>query len=83
MLMAQGVIPRHDVGAGDGNREGSKVNDRKHAREDGSPGPSRRRTRTTIKKEDTSALTQQIQSLQVSGANCLLLDPVATDGHAW
>jgi hypothetical protein len=69
LLMAQGVIARHDVGAGNRNREGSEVNDRKRPREDGSPGPSKRRTRPTVKKEDISALTQQIQALQVSGTN--------------
>jgi hypothetical protein len=67
--MAQGVISGHDVGAGSGNREGSKVKDRKRAREDGSSGPFKRRTRSTVKKEDTSVLTQQIQTLQVSGAD--------------
>jgi hypothetical protein len=69
LLMAQGVIAGHDVGAGNRNREGSEVNDRKRPREDGSPGPSKRHTRFTVKKEDMSALSQQIQALQVSGAN--------------
>ena len=71
LLMAQGVITGHNVGAGNGNgnREGSEVNDRKRAREDGSSGPSKRHSRSIVKKEDISAITQQIQSLQVSGAN--------------
>ncbi|KAF8487198.1 hypothetical protein DFH94DRAFT_687674 [Russula ochroleuca] len=64
LLMAQGVIAGHDVGAGNRNREGSEVNDRKRPREDGSPGPSKRHTRFTVKKEDMSALSQQIQALQ-------------------
>ncbi|KAF8487197.1 hypothetical protein DFH94DRAFT_849630 [Russula ochroleuca] len=73
LLMAQGVIARHDVGAGNRNREGSEVNDRKRPREDGSPGPSKRRTRPTVKKEDISALTQQIQALQAE------LDSIMTE----
>jgi hypothetical protein len=81
--MAQGVITGHDIRAGNENREGSEVNDRKRAREDGSPGPSKRRTRSTAKKEEKSALSQQIQTLQVSGTNQLLfLRSVAPDGFA-
>ena len=67
--MAQGVIAGDDVRTGKGNYEGFEENDRKRAREDGSPGPSKRRTRSAVKKEDISALTQQIQTLQVSGTN--------------
>jgi hypothetical protein len=63
LLVDQGVIAGHDVGAGNGNPGGSEVNDRKRAREGGSPGPSKRA------KEEMSALSQQIQALQVSGAN--------------
>ena len=69
LLMAQGVITRHDVGGGNENSEGSEVNNRKRAREDGSSGPSKRRAKSTVKREDISALSQQIQALQVSGAN--------------
>jgi hypothetical protein len=69
LLMAQGVISGDDVRSGNGNREGSEVNDRKRAREDGSPGPSKRHTRPTVKKEEISVLSQQIQALQVSRAN--------------
>ena len=69
LLVARGVITRHNVGAGNGNREGKK-----RAREDGSPGPSpsktktKRRTKPTV-REEVSALSQQIQALQVSGDN--------------
>ena len=69
LLMAQGVITGHDVGGGNESSEGSEVNNRKRAREDGSSGPSKRRARSTVKREDISALSQQIQALQVSGAN--------------
>ncbi|KAF8487194.1 hypothetical protein DFH94DRAFT_797569 [Russula ochroleuca] len=58
LLVDQGVIAGHDVGAGNGNPGGSEVNDRKRAREGGSPGPSKRA------KEEMSALSQQIQALQ-------------------
>ena len=62
--MAQGVITRHDLGA-EISRE-SEVNDRKHVGEDESPGPSKRRTRLTIKKEEIDSRVQQIRALQVS-----------------
>jgi hypothetical protein len=66
LLMAQGVIVGHDVGTG--ISEESKVNDRKRTREDESPGPSKRRTGPTIKKEELSAdaRAQRIQALEVS-----------------
>jgi hypothetical protein len=86
LLMAQGVIARHDVGAGNETREGSEVNKRKRAREDRPPGPSKRRARPTVKKEEKEeifAISQQIQVLQVSGANYMLLRLVAPDGFAW
>jgi hypothetical protein len=68
LLVARGVIARHNVGAGNGNREGKK-----RARED-APGSSpsetktKRRTKPTV-REEVSALSQQIQALQVSGDN--------------
>ena len=67
--MAQGVISEHDVGAGISG--GSKVNNKKRARDNGSPGPSKRRTGSTVKKEEISAdaRAQRIQVLQVSRAN--------------
>jgi hypothetical protein len=69
LLMAQGVIAGHDVGAR--NSGESDVNDRKRARNDGSPGPSKRRTGITVKREEISgnAREQRIQALQVSRAN--------------
>jgi hypothetical protein len=50
---------------------GSKVKNRKRAREDGSPGPSKRRTGSKVKKEEISDddREQRIQALQVSGVN--------------
>jgi hypothetical protein len=69
--MAQGVIVGYHVGAGTSG--GSKVNDRKRAREDGSSGPSKRRTGPTVKKEelsaDSDARTRRIQALQVGRIN--------------
>ena len=64
--MAQGVIVGHNVGTG--ISEESQVNDRKRTREDESPGPSKRRTGPTIKKEEFSAdaRAQRIQALEVS-----------------
>ncbi len=69
MLMAQGVITGYSVGAV------SEVNDRKRPREDGLPGPSKRRAGSTVKKEDMSAdgREQEIQALQVSEVNQYLL----------
>jgi hypothetical protein len=81
--MAQGVIVGHNVGAR--NSGESDVNDRKRTRDDGSPGPSKRRSGTTVKSEEISgnAREQRIQALQVSGANlCHLLHSVASDGCA-
>ena len=84
LLMAQGVIVGHNVGAR--NSGESDVNDRKRARDDGSPTPSKRRSGTTVKSEEISgnAREQRIQALQVSGANLchLLLQSVASDGCA-
>ena len=62
--MAQGVITGHNVG--EENSGESEVNDRKRVREDESPGPSNRRTRPTIKKEEIDSRVQQIRALQVS-----------------
>jgi hypothetical protein len=71
--MAQGVITGHGVGARISG--GSEVNGRKRARVDGSPGPSKRRTGSPVKKEEISAdgraqriraLQEQIQASQVS-----------------
>ena len=68
LLMAQGVIVGHGVDAGVSG--GSEANGRKRAREGGSPGPSKKRTGPTVKKEelsaDADARTQRIQALQVS-----------------
>jgi hypothetical protein len=66
--MAQGVIIGHGVGVG--ISRGPEVNDRIHrkrAREDGSSGPSKRHTGSTIKEEiPADAREQRIQALQVS-----------------
>jgi len=64
LLMANGVINERGVEAEDSG--GTEVNDRKHAREDGSPGPSKRRARSTTKREETSGITlpQRIQDPQ-------------------
>jgi len=64
LLMAQGVVVGHDVGTG--ISEESEVNDRKRARDGETPGPSKRRTGPTIKKEETSddVRRQRIQVLQ-------------------
>jgi hypothetical protein len=66
LLMAQGVIIGHGVGVG--ISRGPEVNDRIHrkrAREDGSSGPSKRHTGSTIKEEiPADAREQRIQALQ-------------------
>lgn len=71
LLIAQGVIVGYNVGAGTSG--GSKVNDKKRGREDGSSGPSKRCTGPTVKKEelsaDSDARTRRIQVLQVSRIN--------------
>ena len=76
LLMAQGVITGQVGGARFSG--GSEVNDRKRVREDGSPGPSKRHTGSTVKKEEISsnahaqriqAIQEQIQALQVSRVN--------------
>lgn len=61
LLRAQGIIPLNDVG-----RSGSPIKNKKRAREAGSPGPSRRRPKITVKSEGLSGdlAAQQIQSLQ-------------------
>ena len=70
LLMAQGVIVGHDAEAEKENRERPEVNNRKRARrEDGLPGPSKRRIRPAVKKEEIYDLAEQIQVLQVSGTN--------------
>jgi hypothetical protein len=62
LLRAQGIIPGTDVG-----RQGSPLNDKKRAREDGSPGPSRSRPKVKIKREGLSgdARTERMRVLQV------------------
>ncbi|KAF8268891.1 hypothetical protein EI94DRAFT_1699864 [Lactarius quietus] len=63
LLRAQGIIPLNNVG-----RRGSpnKNKTKKRARDDGSPGPSRRRPKITVKSEELSedVVTQRIQALQ-------------------
>jgi len=61
LLRAQGIIPVNDVG-----RQGTLVKNKKRAREGGSPGPSRSRTKIAVKSEDLSEdmATQRIQDLQ-------------------
>jgi hypothetical protein len=70
LLMAQGVITKHGVEAEING--GPEVNNRKRARKDGSPGPSKRHTASTVKKEEISANSraQRIQALQVRGVFC-------------
>jgi hypothetical protein len=63
-LRAQGIIPANDV-----DRQESPINNKKRAREGGSPGPSRSRPKAKpVKGEELSEDTraQRIQSLQVS-----------------
>ncbi|KAH9177555.1 hypothetical protein EDB89DRAFT_2064530 [Lactarius sanguifluus] len=59
LLRALGIIPGNDVG-----RQESPINNKKRAREDGSPGPSR--SRPKIKREELSgdARTQRMRALQ-------------------
>ncbi|KAI9465924.1 hypothetical protein BJY52DRAFT_1243484 [Lactarius psammicola] len=61
LLRALGIIPGNDVG-----RQGSPVNNKKRAREDGSPGPSRNRRKIKIKREALSgdARAQRMRALQ-------------------
>jgi len=76
LLRAQGIIPGNYV-----NRQGSPINNKKRAREDVSPGPSRSRPRIKIKSEELSgdARAQRMRALQVSqGVVCFLR--VAPDG---
>jgi hypothetical protein len=65
----------NDVG-----RSGSPIKNKKRAREAGSPGPSRRRPKITVKSEGLSGdlAAQQIQSLQVS-LDLVRLPQVAPD----
>ncbi|KAH8996752.1 hypothetical protein EDB92DRAFT_1814117 [Lactarius akahatsu] len=61
LLRAQGIIPGNDE-----NRQGSPINHKKRAREDGSPGPSRSRQNIKIKREDLSgdARAERMRALQ-------------------
>jgi hypothetical protein len=63
LLMAQGVIP-----VPIGISGGSGFNDRKRAREDELPGPSKRHATSSVKNEEasTSARAQRIRDLRVS-----------------
>lgn len=72
------MIIEHDVGAGIRGEPASEPNDRKRAREDGSPGPSKRRA---CPKEEiaANARTQRIQALLVSRVIYWLLHSVAPD----
>ena len=75
LLRAQGIIPANDV-----NRQVSPINEKKRAREDGSPGPSRSRPKVNpVKSEEPlRARAQRIQALQVSkGGVCFPI--VSTD----
>ncbi|KAH9047254.1 hypothetical protein EDB84DRAFT_1573692 [Lactarius hengduanensis] len=60
LLRAQGIIPGNDL-----NRQGSPINNKKRAREDKSPDPSRSRQNIKIKREELSgdAREQRIQAL--------------------
>jgi len=74
VIERQGIIPGNDVG-----RQGSPINNKKRAREDGSPGPSR--CRPNIKREKLSgdARARRMRALQVShGVVCF--PRVAPDG---
>ncbi|SRR6266702_286392 len=76
VLRAQGIITGNNLG-----RQGSPINNKKRAREGGSPGPPR--SRPNIKREEPSgdARAQRMRALQVSqGVVCLLR--VASD-EAW
>ena len=60
LLSAQGIIPGNDV-----SRQESQINNKKRAREDGSPGPSR--SRSKIKRElSGDARAKRMRVLQVS-----------------
>ena len=76
LLMADGVIIGRGVGGG------SEVNNRKRVRERGSPGPSKRHTGSTVKKEELSAdaRVQRIQALEVSNVIKWLPRLVVSDG---
>ncbi|KAH9042716.1 hypothetical protein EDB85DRAFT_2226861 [Lactarius pseudohatsudake] len=60
LLRAQGIIPGNDE-----SRQGSPINNKKRAREDRSPDPSRSRQNIKIKRENLSgdARAQRIQAL--------------------
>jgi hypothetical protein len=77
LLRAQGIIPANDV-----DRQGSPVNNKKRAREDGSPGPSSSRLKVKpVKGEELSedARAQRMQALQVS-QGVVRFPRVAPDG---
>jgi len=61
LLRAQGIIRGNDV-----DRQGSPINNKKRAREDGSPGPSSSRSKIRVKTEELSgdARAEQIRALQ-------------------
>ncbi|KAH9006363.1 hypothetical protein EDB86DRAFT_3098017 [Lactarius hatsudake] len=61
LLRAQGIIPGNDE-----SRQGSPINNKKRAREDGSPGPSRSRQNIKVKREDLSgdARAERMRALQ-------------------
>ena len=69
LLRAQGITPGTDVG-----RQGSPVNDKKRAREGGSPGPSRNHPKVKIKRGlSGDARAQRMRVLQVSqGVVCFV-----------
>ena len=58
--MAQGVITGPGVGAGTSG--GSGPSDRKRAREDGSPGPSKRRTGSRTKNKETQRILESLMA---------------------
>ncbi len=76
LLRALGIIPGNDAG-----RQESPINNKKRVREDGSPGPSRRRPNVKIKSEELSgdARTQRMRALRVSQGVVYFLR-VAPDG---
>ncbi|KAH9067808.1 hypothetical protein EDB87DRAFT_1573363 [Lactarius vividus] len=59
LLRAQGIIPGNDV-----SRQGSSINNKKHAREGGSPGPSRSRQKVKSEELLEDAREQRIRALQ-------------------
>ncbi|KAF8271132.1 hypothetical protein EI94DRAFT_1827890 [Lactarius quietus] len=61
LLRAQGIIPANDV-----RKQESTIKNKKRAREDGSPGPSRSRPKIKVKTEELSgdARSERIRVLQ-------------------